>query len=79
MDPITSIEYPLGAGSFPVDVFDKSVQAFQLYSTTKSLSNLSAHLVAKLLLIEECQAQVMAGESVCVSDQQVRRIDQTGE
>ncbi|MCJ1334245.1 hypothetical protein MMC10_010953 [Thelotrema lepadinum] len=54
MDPITGIGFALGAGSFLFDVFDKAVQAYQLYSTAKSLANVSAHLVAKLL-IEECR------------------------
>ena len=52
MDPVTSIAFALGAGSFLFDVFDKSLQAYGLYSTAKSLANVSAHLVAKLLIEE---------------------------
>lgn len=52
MDPITGIAFALGTGSFLFDVFDKSVQAYGLYSTAKSLANVSAHLVAKLLIEE---------------------------
>lgn len=82
MDPITSIEFALGTGSFLFDVFDKAVQAYELYSTTKSLSNISAHLVAKLLLIEGCQAQAM-GVRACVyqiskSDGLIRRGNEPG-
>ncbi len=49
MDPVTGIAFALGAGSFLFDVFDKSIQAYRLYSTAKSLANVAAHLVAKLL------------------------------
>ena len=52
MDPVTGIAFALGAGSFLFDVFDKSVQAYGLYSSAKSLANVSAHLVAKLLIEE---------------------------
>lgn len=52
MDPVTGIAFALGAGSFLFDVFDKTVQAYGLYSTSKSFANVSAHLVAKLLIEE---------------------------
>lgn len=52
MDPVTGIAFALGAGSFLFDVFDKSVQAYRLYSTAKGLADVSAHLVAKLLIEE---------------------------
>ena len=52
MDPVTGIAFALGTGSFLLDVFDKSVPAYGLYSTAKSLANVSAHLVAKLLIEE---------------------------
>ena len=52
MDPITGIAFVLGAGSFLFDAFDKSLQAYGIYSTAKSLANVSAHLVAKLLIEE---------------------------
>lgn len=52
MDPVTGIAFALGAGSFLFDVFDKSVQAYTLYSTAKGLADVSAHLVAKLLIEE---------------------------
>ena len=52
MDPITGVAFALGAGSFLFDVFDKSVQAYGLYSTAQSLANVSGHLVAKLIIEE---------------------------
>ena len=52
MDPLTGMAFALGAGSFLFDVFDKSVQAYGLYSTAQSLANVSGHLVAKLMIEE---------------------------
>ena len=52
MDPITGTAFALGAGSFLFDVFDKSIQAYRLYSTAQSLANVSGHLVAKLIIEE---------------------------
>ena len=52
MDPITGTAFALGAGSFLFDVFDKSVQAYGLYSAAQSLANVSGHLVAKLIIEE---------------------------
>lgn len=52
MDPITGTAFALGAGSFLFDVFDKSIQAYGLYSTAQSLANVSGHLVAKLIIEE---------------------------
>ncbi|KAM0805398.1 hypothetical protein BDR22DRAFT_969118 [Usnea florida] len=52
MDPLSGIAFALGAGSFLFDVFDKSVQAYRLYSTAQSLANVSGHLVAKLMIEE---------------------------
>ena len=52
MDPLSGIAFALGAGSFLFDVFDKSVQAYRLYSTAQSLANVPGHLVAKLMIEE---------------------------
>ena len=52
MDPLTGMAFALGAGSFLFDVFDKSVQAYGLYSTAQSLAKVSGHLVAKLVIEE---------------------------
>ena len=52
MDPLTGMAFALSAGSFLFDVFDKSVQAYGLYSNAQSLANVSGHLVAKLMIEE---------------------------
>ena len=79
MDPVTGIAFALGAGSFLFDVFDKSVQAYGLYSTAKGLANVSAHLVAKLLIEERRFIQWGDGvgiRSVAISaDGNAREID----
>ena len=64
MDPITGMAFALGAGSFLFDVFDKSVQAYRLYSTAQSLANVSGHLVAKLIIEERRLIQWGDGVSI---------------
>ena len=79
MDPFSSIAFALGTGSFLLDVFDKSIQAYGLYSTAKSLANVSAYLVAKLLIEE--RRVIQRGDGVGIrsvaepTDGQARQLD----
>lgn len=79
MDPFPGIAFALGTGSFLLDVFDKSVQAYGLYSTAKNLANVSAHLVAKLLIEE--RRLIQWGDGVGIrsvaepADGQARQLD----
>ena len=52
MDPVSAIAFSLGAGSFLFDVFDKSVQAYGLYTSAKDFASVSKHMIAKLLIEE---------------------------
>ncbi|OAK94608.1 hypothetical protein IQ06DRAFT_79624 [Phaeosphaeriaceae sp. SRC1lsM3a] len=52
MDPVTGIAFAFGAASFLIDVFDKSVQAYGIYSVAKNLGKDSIHLTASLLIEE---------------------------
>ena len=52
MSGLEAVAFALGGTLFLVDVFDKSVQAYQIYSKARSLGEVSAHLVAKLLIEE---------------------------
>ena len=76
MDPITGIAFALGAGSFLFDVFDKSVQAYGLYSTAQSLANVSGHLVAKLIIEERRLIQWGDGVGIKPVAQSAERDDE---
>ena len=75
MDPLTGIAFALGAGSFLFDVFDKSVQAYGLYSTAQSLANVSGHLVAKLMIEERRLIQWGDGVGIKSVTQAAQRND----
>lgn len=57
-----AIALGLGAASFLVDAFDKSLQAYNIYTQAKNLGSISAHLHSKLLIEE--QRLVQWGEGV---------------